>query len=69
MKKLLEKIKRLSPELRKEVEDFVEFLEKKYSSKRGGSLEIIKFRGALQELGERYTSVELQHKILEFWEK
>jgi len=69
MKKLFEKIKKLSPELRKEVEDFIEFLEKKHSLRDEGPLEIIKFRGVLQELGKEYSSVELQHKILELWKK
>ena len=61
MPKLKDKIDRLPPELKKEVDDFVNFLLDKNKKKSGD----FKFdwAGALSELKDQYTSVELQHKI------
>jgi hypothetical protein len=67
---LKELIDQLPPELQQEVRDFVEFLlEKKVlRSKREKKGELrLDWRGALRELRDKYTSVELQHKILEWW--
>ena len=64
MRSLEEKIKNLPPGYRQEVEDFVEFiLEKRLKRKR----EKPKFNwaGAAKDLRDKYSSVELQHKILE----
>ena len=64
MRSLEEKIKNLPPGYRQEVEDFVEFiLEKRLKKKR----EKPKFNwaGAAKDLRDKYSSVELQHKILE----
>jgi hypothetical protein len=69
-KELKELIDQLPPELQQEVRDFVEFLlEKKVlRSKRETKGELrLDWRGALRELRDKYTSVELQHKILEWW--
>jgi hypothetical protein len=67
MKTLEEKIRELPPELRQEVEDFVEFLWEKRVKKAKG-LPKLRFRGALKELGLRSSSVELQHEILKWWQ-
>ncbi|NSW75427.1 MAG: DUF2281 domain-containing protein [Candidatus Atribacteria bacterium] len=67
MKTLEEKIRELPPELQKEVEDFVEFLWEKRVWKSKKPFQI-HFRGALKDLRSRYTSVELQHQIQEWWE-
>ncbi len=68
MKTLEEKIRELPPELRKEVEDFVEFLWEKRLKKPERRLRI-RFRGALKDLSSQWTSsVELQHHILKWWE-
>ena len=60
---LVEKIKKLPPELRQEVEDFVEFLLRKHASKRGRKLKQ-GWAGALRDYTDQYTSLELQKKAL-----
>ncbi len=66
MKRLEELIKELPSELQQEVEDFVQFLIEKRTRKPKGKLKF-DWEGALQDLRDQYTSVELQHKILELW--
>lgn len=69
MNSLQELIEQLPPELQQEVRDFVEFLLEKRLSKaktKKGELKI-SWRGALRDLRDKYTSVELQHKISEWW--
>ncbi|MBI4333261.1 MAG: DUF2281 domain-containing protein [Chloroflexi bacterium] len=66
MSKLEEMIKELPPELQQEVEDFVKLLLEKQVKKAGGKLEF-KWEGALEDLRDKYTSVELQHKATEWW--
>lgn len=65
MKSIEQRIKALPPELRKEVEEFVESILKK---RRRKSLKKLKmdWAGALKDLRDKYTSVELQHKISEW---
>lgn len=66
MHELQKKIDQLPEELKKEVEDFVEFLSSRISTKKSkASLDWI---GGLSELKDQYTSVELQHKAKE-WRK
>lgn len=67
MKTLEEKIRELPPELQREVEDFVEFLLEK-RAKRSKQPPEIHFRGALKDLAPGYSSVDLQHEILKWWE-
>lgn len=66
MKNIIEeRIKELPPELQREVEDFVQFLlEKRLKRPRGKPN--FGWAGALKDLREQYTSVELQHKISEW---
>lgn len=70
MQTLKELIEQLPPELQQEVRDFVEFLLEKRAAKleaeKGGKLKL-DWRGALRDLRDKYTSVELQHKVLEWW--
>jgi uncharacterized protein (DUF433 family) len=66
MKTLEEMVKELPPELREEVEDFVEFLLEKRKPKPKGKFKF-DWEGALADMRDQYTSVELQHKILEWW--
>jgi len=69
MQTLRELIERLPPELQKEVRDFVEFLLERRAAKlraKRGELKL-NWRGALRDLRDKYTSVELQHKVLEWW--
>jgi len=64
MRSLEEKINNLPPGYRQEVEDFVEFiLEKRLKKKRGKPK--FNWAGAAKDLRNKYSSVELQHKILE----
>ena len=63
MKSIEERIKELPPELQQEVEDFVEFLIEKRVRKPKSQLKL-DWRGALRDLRDQYTSVELQHEIL-----
>jgi hypothetical protein len=66
MSTLKELVEQLSPDLQEEVRDFVEFLLEKRVAKRKGELKL-DWRGALRDLRDKYTSVELQHKIPEWW--
>ncbi|MCD6219096.1 DUF2281 domain-containing protein [Candidatus Calescamantes bacterium] len=67
MPDIKELVEQLPPDLEQEVRDFVEFLiEKRIGKKPKGNLKL-EWRGALRDLRDKYTSVELQHKILEWW--
>lgn len=59
------KLEKLPADLKKEVLDYIEFLLQKYNT----NLKDEKFRfdweGGLSDLNSEYTSVEIQHKILE----
>jgi hypothetical protein len=61
-----EMVKVLPPELQHEVEDFVRFLVEKQAGKPRGKFKF-DWEGALEDLRDQYTSVELQHKALEWW--
>jgi elongation factor P hydroxylase len=67
LKEIEMKIQELSDDLRREVLDFVEFLLEKY---RGKELKAKGFKfnweGDLSEIQEKFTSVELQHRALEW---
>ncbi|MCX7854435.1 MAG: DUF2281 domain-containing protein [Anaerolineae bacterium] len=62
---LVEMIEALPPELQREVQDFVETIY--YRSLRREEPLRLEWRGALRDLRERYTSVELQHQIRDWW--
>ena len=66
MCRIEEMIKELPPELQQEVDDFVQFLLEKRVRRPKGQLKL-DWRGALRDLRDQYTSVELQHKVLEWW--
>lgn len=66
MTRLEELIKKLPPDLHQEAVDFLEFLIAKKARKPKGPLKL-DWRGALRDLRDRYTSVDLQHKALEWW--
>lgn len=65
MKILEEMIKKLPPELQQEVEDFIRFLMEKRVKKYGRPLRQ-DWAGALKDYRDRYTSIELQKKALEW---
>jgi mRNA-degrading endonuclease RelE of RelBE toxin-antitoxin system len=58
-------VKQLPPELQKEVEDFVNFLKEKKAHQRGKKLRQ-DWAGALRDYRDKYTSLELQKKALEW---
>ena len=62
---LIEKIKKLPPKHLQEVEDFVKSLIEKRSIKAGRKLRQ-DWAGGLKEYRDRYTSLELQKKALEW---
>ena len=65
MKAIIEKIGKLSPEDQREVEDFIDFLKEK-RAKRLKKKPTFSWAGALKELKDQYTSVELQHKVADW---
>ncbi len=67
MKGLEELLQELPPELQQEVYDFARFLlETKAQPRRKGKLRLT-WAGALREYRDRYTSLDLQRKALEWW--
>jgi hypothetical protein len=63
---LPELVQSLPPEMQQEVQDFIEFLLEKQGRRPKGPFKL-DWRGALRDLRDQYTSVELQHKITEWW--
>ncbi len=62
---LSEQIRKLPPDLQREVEDFVQFLLEKHGRRRPRKLRV-DWAGALREYRDQYTSLELQKKALEW---
>ena len=60
-----EKIKQLPPELHREVEDYIDFLVQKTQKMSGRKLKL-DWIGGLKEYRDKYTSLELQKKALEW---
>jgi len=65
MENIEEIVKKLPPELKREVEDFVNFLIEKKARKQGRKLRQ-DWAGALKDYRDKYTSLELQKKALEW---
>ena len=57
----------LPPEIQDQVREFIESLLAKQKAPTETVTPKLEWRGALRELREQYTSVELQHKALEWW--
>jgi hypothetical protein len=66
MKTIEEKIRELPFTYQQEVEDFVDFLAEK-KAKVLKKTPTFGWAGALKELKDQYTSVELQHKVAGWW--
>jgi hypothetical protein len=64
MKSIEERIRELPPELRKQVDEFVESLCSK--QRRMRSKPAFNWAGALGDLKESFTSVELQHRVADW---
>ena len=67
MKNFEEIVKELPPELRREVEDFAEFLLRTRVRTNGRKLRL-GWAGALSEFRGNFTSLDLQKKASEWWE-
>lgn len=66
MKSLEEIIFLLPPELKQEVKNFAEYLlETKVQPKQ--KFLRLSWRGALSDMRDEHTSVELRHKALDWW--
>jgi len=59
-------VKALPPDLRTEVGDFALFLKETKLPQQTAKPQL-KWRGALRHLRHEYTSVKLQHKVLDWW--
>ncbi|MEW6003138.1 MAG: DUF2281 domain-containing protein, partial [Nitrospirota bacterium] len=66
MKTFEELIKELPPDLQKEVYDFAKFLLESKVRPRQKKLRMT-WAGALREFRDKFTSIELQKKALEWW--
>ncbi len=66
METIEQKIKKLPQDLQKEVLDFVDFLLKKKKKKTHKKLKL-NWVGGLKEYKDKFTSLELQKKSLEWW--
>lgn len=66
MEALKDLVEQLPPDLQQEARDFVEFLLQRRVKKQKGELKL-DWRGALRDLRDKYTSVDLQHKVLQWW--
>ena len=61
------KIQKLPEDLRREVLDYVEFLLNKYKEREKAKNKLgFDWEGGLSDLKEKFTSVKLQHKSLEW---
>ena len=65
IERLLAIVRHLPPAQQQTVEDFAQFLVEKYGRQKRLHLQQ-EWTGALKELRDEYTSVELQHKSLEW---
>ena len=66
MKPLEELIQQLPPDLKQEVEDFAQFLVATKVQRKQENLRL-SWAGALRDLRDQYTSLELQKKALDWW--
>lgn len=65
IKTIVDKIRKLPPSLRGEAEDYIDFLLNKKQIKKRRKLRQ-DWAGSLKDISNRYTSVELQKKALEW---
>jgi hypothetical protein len=64
-KSLEELVRELPPDVEQEVRDFVEFVLQRRTRKPLGRPDF-EWAGALKDMRDHYTSVELQHKLSEW---
>lgn len=70
-KTLEEMMAELPPEVLQEITDFASFLWHQYAPQKKSSPRKLKldWKGGLSDLKDQFTSVELQHKALEWWDE
>ena len=68
MGKIEEMVRNLPPDLQKEVEDFIQFLLNKQKKRKPAKKLRQDWAGALKDYRDKYTSLELQKKALEWRE-
>lgn len=66
MQSVKDLIDQLPPDLQQEVQDFIEFLLQKRTSRKQKKLRMT-WAGALQDFKEEFTSIQLQKKSLDWW--
>lgn len=66
MQSIEEKIKQLPDDLRREAEDFIDFLFEKKAKKQAKKMKL-DWVGGLKDYKDKFTSVELQKKSLQWW--
>lgn len=66
MQSVKDLIDQLPPDLQQEVQDFIEFLLQKRTSRKQKKLRMT-WAGALQDFKEEFTSMQLQKKSLDWW--
>jgi hypothetical protein len=66
MQEIKDKIELLPENLKKEVLDYIEFLLKKYKTGTKKKKFTLDWAGGLSSLKKKYSSVELQHKAIEW---
>ncbi|MEA3345777.1 MAG: DUF2281 domain-containing protein [Chloroflexota bacterium] len=65
MQTFKELVEQLPPDMQQEVRDFAEFLLEKWQ-KRAKGKPSFDWAGALKDLRDQYTSVQLQHQVTEW---
>ena len=67
VKEINKKMKRVPPHLLPEIMDYIDFLLTKYGAASDKETPFdFSWEGGLSDISEEYTSVELQHKALEW---
>ena len=66
IEKIETKIKYLPPRLKKQVNDYIDFLSKRYDVQIKDYKFNFDWEGGLSDLGKEFTSVDLQHKASEW---
>ena len=66
MEDIHELFQKLPDDLKREVLDYIEFLIERHGVRKSGGIKLT-WKGKLKELRNKYTSVELQHKALDWW--
>lgn len=66
IQKIEKKIRYLPPHLKRQVNDYIDFLSKKYDVQTINNKFNFNWEGGLADLDEKFTSVDLQHKASEW---